>query len=174
MEVWKKIKGFSRYEASSIGRLRSNNYKNSKTTKILKPALSVDGYLKTMLQNDLYEYKSMTVHYFVTLAFYGEKPNGIEVNHKNGIKTDNSISNLEYCTRSENINHGYRTGLIKPRAGSLNGMAKLNEEQVREIRKHASENGRYYGRKMLAEKYGVSECTIKEVVIRRKNKFYTA
>jgi len=59
-------------------------------------------------------------------------------------------------------------------------MAKLNENQVREIRKYVIDCGVgkgkriRYGRKALAEKYGVSECTIKEVVNRRRNKFYNA
>jgi len=168
------IPGFSKYEASSLGRLRSLNYKRTGRTQILRPAVGVDGYYQTMLQNDAGGYESRKVHWFVSAAFLGVRAIGLEVNHKDGVKSNNAANNLEYCTRSQNIQHSVLAGLQKPRVGSLNGMAKLTEEQVRCIRKHAAENGRYYGRGMLAKKYGVTECTIKEVVTRRKNKFYNA
>lgn len=172
MEIWKPIPNFSRYEASSLGNLRSINYKNSGKTKQLKPALSKDGYMKTMLLCDNKKYSSWTVHLFIAITFFGAKEKGFEINHKDCNKANNSIDNLEYCTRSENIKHAYKNNLITPKVGSLNGMSKLNEQQVYEIREHAKNNGKNYGRKNLAVKYNVSECTIKEVVNRRKNKFY--
>jgi hypothetical protein len=171
MEKWKKIQGFSNYEASNKGNLRSLNYKRTGKKKVLKPSVC-DGYLKTMLKSDCGKYKSWYVHKFICLAFHGQKTKGMEINHKDGDKLNNSPDNLEYVTRSENIKHSYNLGLKKPQVGSSNGNSKLTEEQVREIRIHAANNGRYYGRKKLAEKYGVSECTIKEVVTRRRNKFY--
>jgi hypothetical protein len=86
MEKWEKIPGFSRYEASSLGRLRSTNYKNSGKTKVLKPSDGGDGYLKTMLLNDDGDYKSWGVHKWVALAFIGPKPKGLEINHIDGVK----------------------------------------------------------------------------------------
>tara|TARA_S200002703_G_scaffold41490_1_gene36015 strand:- start:163 stop:687 length:525 start_codon:yes stop_codon:yes gene_type:complete len=171
MEKWKTIPNFSLYEASTEGRLRSTNYKRTGKVKVLKPAVSSDGYLKTMLKRNDGKYCSYTVHKFIALAHLGDKPKGYEVNHKDGNKLNNSSDNLEYVTRSENIRHAYKNGLCEPMKGSKNGMAKLSEQDVKEIREHAANNGRYYGRKMLAEKYGVSECTIKEVVTKRKGKF---
>jgi hypothetical protein len=171
MEIWKVIPNFSKYEASSLGRLRSLNYKRTGKVKVLKPSVT-GGYLKTMLQMDSGKYSSRYVHKFVTITFLGECKSGLEVNHKDGNKLNNSISNLEYVTKSENIKHAYDTNLINPKVGSLNGMSKLTENDVIFIREHARNNGRYYGRKVLAEKFGVSECTIKEVVTRRRNKFY--
>ena len=173
MEKWKTIHGFSGYEASTHGRLRSLNYKRTGEVKVLKPSSS-EGYYKTMLKDDLGKYRSYGVHKFVCLAFYGLRPEGLEINHKDGNKLNNSPINLEYITRSANIQHAYDNGLMSAKVGSSNGMAKLNEQQVKEIREHAANSGRYYGRKELAIKYGVSECTIKEVVTRRKNKFYNA
>lgn len=138
---------------------------------MLKPAKSLEGYLKTMLLNDEGEYKSWTVHKFICLVFLGER-NGLEVNHKNGIKTDNRIENLEYVTRSENIKHAYKNGLEKPQRGHSNGNSKLSNEDVLDIRdyvKKARENGiRYYGRKKLASKYGVSEAHIKDIISQRR------
>lgn len=168
MEQWKPIPGFSRYEASNLGNLRSLNYKKTGNVKLIKPALS-GGYLKTMFLSDDGKYYSWTVHKWVALAWLGPRME-FEVNHKSGVKTDNRVDNLEYCTRSENILHGFKLGLHKPRLGTKNNLSVLTEEQVKEIRDHVKNfNGRYYGRKELALKYDVSECTIKEVVNRRRN-----
>jgi hypothetical protein len=168
MEQWKAIPGFSRYEASNLGRLRSLNYKESKKIKVLSPAVS-GGYLKTMLISDGGKYYSWTVHKWVALTWLGPREE-FEVNHMNGVKTDNRVSNLEYCTRSENVQHSFDNRLQKPKPGSTNGNSKLTEEQVKQIRSFATNCiGRYYGRKELAKKYGVSECTIKEVVNKRRN-----
>lgn len=163
-EIWKPIPNFSRYEASNLGRLRSLNYKCSGCTKTITPALSADGYLKTMLQDDSGKYSSWTVHKFITLAFLGERGENMEVNHKDGVKTNNNIENLEYCTRSFNLLHAYSNGLESPMRGELNGNSKLKKEQVLHIRKTASTGGRYYGRKKLAEMYGISEAHVKAIV----------
>ncbi len=165
------IPGFSRYGVCENGNLYSFNYKNSNKVKQLAPALNREGYLKTMLKKDGGGYATVYVHKMVVHTFLGVE-NSKEINHKNGIKTDNSKHNLEYCTRSENIAHAYSLNLLTPKVGSSNGMSKLTEKDVREIRAHAAANGRYYGRKALALKYGVCECTIKEVVVKRRNKFY--
>ena len=171
MEKWKQIPLFKRYEASTLGRLRSLNYKRTGKIKVLKPAYDNRGYLKTMLQGDNGKYKTWYVHSFVATTYHGKK-NGLTVDHINGIKDDNRPENLEYVTASENVRRAFKQGKYKPMVGSKNGMAKLTEKDVKEIREHAANSGRYYGRKKLADKYNVSECTIKEVVTRRKNKFY--
>jgi hypothetical protein len=166
----KKVKNFSRYSCDESGNIYSDNYKNSGKQRILKPGISNDGYLKTMVQDDNGKYHTIAIHRFVALAFLGEKKQGQEVNHKNGIKTDNSISNLEYCTRAENCKHSFDIGLQKPKRGVLNGMAKITDDDVRAIREHAQNfNGRYYGRKELAIKYGISEAHIKDIVNKRRN-----
>ena len=150
------------------------NYKRTGKIKILKPAAGPDGYLQTMLLHDTGKYKTFKVHKWIAITYHGPVPDGKEVNHKDGIKTNNAASNLEYLTHAQNIQHAFDNGLMKPKRGSLNGMAKLNEQQVREIRAIAKCGHRYYGRKELAEKYGVSQCTIKEVVSIRRGKFADA
>ena len=167
-EIWKPIPNFTRYEASSFGNLRSLNYKNSGKTIILKPTISSDGYIKTMLLNDLGKYSSWTVHKFVALSFMGVIPENHEINHIDGNKLNNRLDNLEYVTRSENLLHAFRLGLCKPARGSINGNSKLNESQIKEIRDHAK-NNKNYGRKALAIKYNISEATIKDIVTRRRN-----
>ena len=65
MEIiqWKTIKGFSNYEASNTGLIRSLDYKRSGKVQILKPAKSKDGYLKTMLKSDDSKYHSKPIHF---------------------------------------------------------------------------------------------------------------
>lgn len=166
MEIWKQIPNFSRYEASNKGFLRSTNYKNSGKTKVLKPKIS-GGYYKTMLLSDNGKYKTWSVHKWVALTWLGEAK-GLEVNHINGDKTNNNVSNLEYCTRSENMIHAYRHNLEKPQRGSINGNSKLTEEQVSEIRAYAKKYGKLKNRKQLAKKYGVSESHLKDIVSKRR------
>ena len=165
----KTIPNFSRYSIDENGNIYSNNYKNSGKTKILKPAISKDGYLATMLLSDDGKYCSRKLHRWVMTTYIGERKKGYEINHKDGNKLNNSIQNLEYITKSENIKHAYKLGFLTPKIGSLNGNSKLNEQEVKEIREHASNHGRYYGRKELAKKYSVSEGTIKDIITRRKN-----
>lgn len=158
------IPNFSRYCADSEGDLFSRNYKRTGRFKILKPAKSIDGYLKTMLLGDDGKYHTTTVHKLVACAFIGEKTKGFEVNHKDGNKTNNKPDNLEYVSRSENIKHAYDNGLITPKAGILNGNSKLNDYAVKTIREHAKNSGRYYGRKELAQRFGISEAHVKDIV----------
>jgi len=170
MENWKAIPNFSRYEASDYGRLRSLNYKCSGRIVVLKPAIAKDGYAQTMLQGDNGKYYSYKVHKFVAITFLGNEYPELEINHKDGVKTNNYLSNLEYMTRSENVQHSFDNGLQVSLKGSKNPASKLTEQDVKDIRQHvANFEGRYYGRKELALKYGVTECCIKDIVSRRRN-----
>lgn len=168
------IPNFSRYVATEDGNVYSLNYKNSGKTKIIKPSAR-DGYYQSMFLRDDGKYCTYKIHKMITLAFYGERKAGQQVNHIDGNKLNNSIKNLEYCTFRENIDHSVVNGLQKPRRGELNGMAKLTQDDVLAIRNHAKTCGsRYYGRKTLAEKYGVSPAHIKDIVTKRRNVWPTA
>lgn len=172
MEVWKAIPGYEGYyEASNTGVIRSVDRlvphgihgTCKQTGRVLKYALDAKGYPRVAL-SDGTKLRTYTIHRLIALTFMGLRPEGYQINHISGIKTDNSTTNLEYCTQSENALHSFRLGLQKPKPGSTNHMAKLNEDQVKTIRAIAVRGGRYYGRKELARRFGVSESTIKEVV----------
>jgi len=101
---------------------------NLKTGKILKDAKHTGGYrcINLRIQN---KYRTFLVHRLVAMAFLGMPEKGIQVNHKNGIKTDNRLSNIEYVSQSQNIIHAKRNGLM-PRAT----YRKLSEQQIKDIK----------------------------------------
>jgi hypothetical protein len=111
MEIWKEIEGYeSSYQVSNKGNIRSlDRYRyNINGTmlvkgKVLKQNKHTKGYLKVMLQ-DRGIAKRYFVHRLVAKAFIGDSGN-LQVNHKDGNKTNNNIDNLEYVTCKENIRH---------------------------------------------------------------------
>ena len=105
--MWKTIEGYLNYQVNSDGRVQSLKFRK---IRILKPGRSSTGYFHVVLCRNG-KSKICSVHRLVMKAFVGPCPDGMEVNHKNGIKSDNSFSNLEYITKSENHLHAYRTGL---------------------------------------------------------------
>lgn len=98
-------------------------------------------------------------HRLVWEAFVGLIPEGLEVNHKNGVRGDNRLENLELVTRSENMLHGLRTmgRHFNPAKGSRHGCAKLSESDIPVIRTMLS-GGRTQSQ--IAETFGVSKVAI--------------
>lgn len=101
------------------------------------------------------------VHRLVWESVHGPIPRGLEINHINGIKTDNRIANLELVTRRENILHAYRTGL-KSNAGENHPSAKLDREKVAYIRSRY-ERGKVSARQ-IAEEIGVGRKCVSDVI----------
>lgn len=79
--------------------------------RFLKLQKTARGYFKIMFRDR----KRFLVHRLVALTYIPQKPGHIQINHKDGNKTNNSVSNLEWCTPEYNIEHAIRTGLIKTR-----------------------------------------------------------
>jgi DNA invertase Pin-like site-specific DNA recombinase len=79
--------------------------------------------------------RAFSIHRLLAEHFIPNPNNYKEINHKNGIKTDNRIENLEWCTHSYNCKHAITTGLHKPLIGEKHIRAKLKEYQVIEIKK---------------------------------------
>jgi hypothetical protein len=161
METWKPVVDYeSHYSVSSLGRvMRTKRYKGTRNrrvtqNKVLKPGRMTVGYLFVALCVDG-KPKLHSVHRLVAAAFIGPCPEGKEVNHKNGVRTDNRLDNLEYVTRQENIIHGQKH--LPRKHTSLRGTmvpnAKLDENKVRQIKLRIA-NGEQLRR--IGADYGVS------------------
>lgn len=156
-EIFKPIKGYEDiYFVSENG-----NIKNEKFNRFLKPEKTKNGYFRVALSKKDIK-KRYYVHTLVAKAFIGDKPIGKQINHKNGSKTDNRFLNLEYVTGSENMLHSVKNGFSPKRNGSKNGRAKLNEIQIKEIRKKY-DIGKYSNR-VLAKEYGISESHMSNIL----------
>lgn len=100
MEIWKNLN--EHYQVSSEGRVKS-----LRKNIILKPSIRSDGYKFLNVSGYLHR-RTWKVHQLVAKTFLPNPENKPCVNHKNGIKTDNRVENLEWCTYQENTIHAFR------------------------------------------------------------------
>lgn len=107
-ETFLPIKDYPKYAVSNKGRVKSFWKRRSKVI-ILSPFITNAGYPTVLLTNDVGR-KHKTIHSLVLKTFKGEHP-GLDCNHIDGDKMNNSLENLEWCTRSENVQHAYDIGL---------------------------------------------------------------
>lgn len=167
-EIWKDIQGYEGlYQISSFGRVkrleRENKFGNK--TRVLKemimtPVKNRHGYMGLNIAIDK-KMKAHSIHRLVATHFIKNIDNLPEVNHIDGDKNNNVASNLEWCTRKENMSHAISAGLINHK-GDNSPIAKLTNEDVKRIRQVYNSETRTY--EDLAEEYGVGGSTIGRII----------
>ena len=148
-EIWKDIEGYGGYyQVSNYGVIRSFNLANTDSKrcvpKYIKPTTNGagKGYLIVNFRHKGIR-KSFLVHRLVAITFIDNPKNKPQVNHIDGDVKNNLVSNLEWVTSKENVQHAIRTGLIsdhKRPKGEDAGNSKLKECQVLEIRELLTSN----------------------------------
>lgn len=157
-EVWREIDKNKEYLVSNYGRVKS--LKKSRE-RILKPRFIGDYLLVGLLSEG--KVKQLLVHRLVAEAFSPNPDAKPQVNHINGIKTDNRVDNLEWVTQSENQLHAYRTGLQG--CGENAYQSILTNEQVEWARSVFIPHDTLWGSKALSKKLGVSQSTLHEALV---------
>lgn len=146
-EEWLIINGYPNYSASSYGRIKRND-----TNKIAHQSFN-QSYLVLALTDNKGKRKNFRVHRLVAFTFKkNEWSPTLEVNHINGIKTDNRAVNLECVTRKENSQHMFSSGNI---------VRKLTPSIVMEIKRDLA-SGKYL-QKELAKKYSICESVMSDI-----------
>ena len=161
-EIWKDVVGYEGlYMVSNLGRIKSlertvNTKRGAKRykSKILTQTTAITGYLQVRFHNSDGG-KTFLVHRIVAKSFLPNPSHLSIVNHKNGIKSDNALSNLEWVTYSQNLNHALQNG--------LNAKTKILSDSVREEIRNVYSSSKISQAK-LADKYGVSQNTISKIV----------
>lgn len=159
MEKFKYVPGFENYLVSDRGRVFSFRSKRFLKLETFK------GYKRVMVYKDR-EKKRFRIHRLVAMVFLEDRSNepGIVINHKNGIKGDNRVENLEWVTQRENIAHAMENNLLNSREA---GVSKLNYPTAQYIRQ-ALKDGMSVNR--LAALYGVREHNIRDI---KNNRTYS-
>jgi hypothetical protein len=121
----KAIKQYPNYFVTKEGLVFS-----SKTNKFLKFSFDQQGYQRVGLYVGNYKSKTIKVHRLVAETFINNIENKKDVNHIDGNKSNNNVSNLEWCTRSENVKHAFRIGLKTVTQNQIDGVKKRFSKQV--------------------------------------------
>lgn len=161
-ETFKPVKGYEGlYEVSNLGNVKSIGRKGSGCKPfdiILKPFDNGRGYWHVHLQNNG-KLKSCSIHRLVAETFF-VKCEGLEdVNHKDGNKKNNHVSNLEWVNKKMNMIHASISGLLPK--GELSHYSKLKEDDIIRIKKMWGHNIK---REIISDVFGISFAQISRIV----------
>jgi hypothetical protein len=162
---WMPVPGFEQsYKVSNTGIVvaverrvacgKNGMYSRLRKEQVMKPYIGTDGYYYFFLTYQKSS-KHIALHRLLALCFIPNRENKREVNHKNTIRADNTLSNLEWATPKENIQHSIKMGTnTQCLPGTNNPAAKLTNDEVLQIRIAAGSHT------AIAKKFNVSRRTI--------------
>lgn len=133
MEIWLDVIGYEGlYKVSSLGRIKSikphpTSRKKEPRSRIMATRLTYRGYEIVALRKGK-SHKTFTVHRLVANSFLPNEDNFEQVNHIDGNKTNNDVSNLEWCTRQQNIDHYLK--LKKLKGSNKNEEVRITEKRL--------------------------------------------
>lgn len=166
MVEWRPAFGFEQhYEVSSDGRARRTAPgQNARPGRELKAHVIRHGYRRFAYSVGATT-THVSAHRAVWEAFVGRIPPGLQINHKNGVKDDNRLENLECVTPAENTQHSFRVlgkkPNINPNPGSRNGRAKLTEADIPRVFALRAE-GR--SQQAIADLVGVDQTSVSRIL----------
>lgn len=163
IEVWVNLPGFEDYyEISTKGQIKRKSKQRKRgfyKEKILPLRKSSYGYYEVVFHIDNKRYKFL-LHRLLAMTFIPNPENKPEVNHKNGIRTDFNLENLEWCTRQENQKH--KNEILKSHnKGERHPLAKLKESDIYDIHELYKKG---WSMAELSRKYNVLDTTIFKIV----------
>lgn len=166
-EEWRPIPAYNGiYSVSDRGRVRrEGGTPRRPKTQVRKTYIAKNGYPSISLWMNN-EGRTHCVHWLVAEAFLGPKPEGHQVNHKDGDKTNNKPTNLEYVTAKGNSDHAWDMGLTDNR-GERHGMSKLTDAHARRIAERliAEPEATYAD---IARDEGISTAVVGDIAARKK------
>lgn len=171
-EIWKDVIGYEGYyQVSNIGRVKrlptivnhsEPGFKAIKNGRILKQGYNARfGYMIVQLSKHGVV-RTLRVNVLVAIAFIPNPENKPQVNHINGIKTDNRCSNLEWATEMENRRHAIRMGLIKG-----NDASKMITRETLDKMESMRVDG--YTQPQIAKAFNVHQCTVSRALAGKRN-----
>lgn len=163
-EVWEPfpVKGYPGYSISNYGRVLSNR---KGAIKILKWRKTYKDYFKAKPHKSYSDKQpQFFIHRLVALAFIPNPKKYKQVNHIDCDKSNNHVSNLEWCDQTHNIKHAKENGLNRSLRGDDSPVAKVTEVQVLEIREKFTKG---FTAKMLSKEYGLKFCSIYDIIHKR-------
>lgn len=169
-KIWKDVVGYEGYyQVSDCGLIKSlermvkykENHLGLRKERILKSNITKGGYVHVTICIDKMN-KTVKTHRLVALAFIPNPEGKPSVNHINGIKHDNRVENLEWCTAKENTQHAYRTKLNSGVKGEKSHLSKLKKEDIIKIRLMYKEG--LYSQAKLGAKFNVTQSQIYRIV----------